>query len=425
MIPVWILILLSFIAVIPCLIRWERTGDLFEPLFLLSVVYLIRIPASAGYLYYMTFNNESALIEDYRVWLWLSISVTVVAFTYYLCIRYVREKDAFLKYVRPQVPRWLIERSVILYCVTVIIRIVTLKYRYGTWFVGQDIVDVPNILGTLGQFHRIAYLIVLSMLTWNNIYRKNRAALVIIITSVCELGLQIYEGSKAAAITSLLPVAFFISRQNKRQKWSQLTLLLLICLLFVFIFPYVDAVRNDRDYVLVGYDFAGNLAARLCWLPNLALIISAIPRSIPYWHGASVWPAFTWFIPRIIWPGKPVLSIGSWFAKTFLNWSEGSLSEAAITIWGDAYLNFGFPGIVFISIFLGISYAYAYKRWYLRGRTALDYVIYWVFISELILGLERNIAAIIGALFQQILVVLVLWVVLRVRLPRSKGSIPV
>jgi len=262
-------------------------------------------------------------------------------------------------------------------------------------------------------------------ITWNNIYKKNRTALVIIITSVSELGLQIYEGSKAAAITSLLPVAFFISRLNKRQKWSQLSLLLLICLLFVFIFPYVDAVRNDRDYVLVGYDFADNLAARLCWLPNLALIMSAIPRSIPYWHGASIWPAFTWFIPRIIWPDKPVLSIGSWFAKTFLNWAEDSLSEAAITIWGDAYLNFGVPGIVFISIFLGISYAYTYKRWYLRGRTALDYVIYWVFISELIFGLEKNIAAIIGALFQQILVVLVLWVVMRIRLPRSKGSIPV
>jgi hypothetical protein len=61
-------------------------------------------------------------------------------------------------------------------------------------------------------------------------------------------------------------------------------------------------------------------------------------------HGATLWPGFLGFIPRAIWPAKPVLSIGGWYAVTVLGWEPGK-GEAAVTLPGDFYLNFGIVGV--------------------------------------------------------------------------------
>ncbi len=56
------------------------------------------------------------------------------------------------------------------------------------------------------------------------------------------------------------------------------------------------------------------------------------------------------FIPRIIWPDKPIIQQGGWFAKEIKMGREvggGRHSNAInMTIPGELYLNFGWPGVV-------------------------------------------------------------------------------
>lgn len=63
------------------------------------------------------------------------------------------------------------------------------------------------------------------------------------------------------------------------------------------------------------------------------------------------------FIPRFIWPDKPRIQQGGWFAEriglAYRN-SYGTLNNSInMTIYGEAYLNFGFYGVFGICIFFG------------------------------------------------------------------------
>ncbi|RJR31822.1 MAG: hypothetical protein C4576_31295 [Desulfobacteraceae bacterium] len=57
------------------------------------------------------------------------------------------------------------------------------------------------------------------------------------------------------------------------------------------------------------------------------------------------------FIPRAIWPSKPVIAQGQWFAQklglgSFLSGSTGFSNSINMTLPGELYLNFGWPGVV-------------------------------------------------------------------------------
>src|SRR5450759_2142370 len=65
--------------------------------------------------------------------------------------------------------------------------------------------------------------------------------------------------------------------------------------------------------------------------------------------------AFSTFIPRIIWPDKPVITYGHEF--TFLvTGAEGSGGSGA-GFFGEAYWNLGWSGVVLAAVWTGIIHA--------------------------------------------------------------------
>jgi hypothetical protein len=56
------------------------------------------------------------------------------------------------------------------------------------------------------------------------------------------------------------------------------------------------------------------------------------------------------FIPRFLWPEKPLIAKGAWFALEIgqaYTRRDGSISNSvAMTIPGELYLNFGWPGVL-------------------------------------------------------------------------------
>lgn len=75
------------------------------------------------------------------------------------------------------------------------------------------------------------------------------------------------------------------------------------------------------------------------------------------------------FIPRFLWPDKPRVQQGGWFAEriglAYRN-SYGHLNNSInMTIYGEAYLNFGFYGVFAICIFFGFLVS---KLWQSSGE---------------------------------------------------------
>jgi hypothetical protein len=66
------------------------------------------------------------------------------------------------------------------------------------------------------------------------------------------------------------------------------------------------------------------------------------------------------FIPRFIWPGKPLIQMGAWFAERIgLGWIdyEGKYHNSInMTIPGELYLNFGYIGVIIGSFLIGFIF---------------------------------------------------------------------
>jgi hypothetical protein len=71
------------------------------------------------------------------------------------------------------------------------------------------------------------------------------------------------------------------------------------------------------------------------------------------------------FIPRFLWPEKPIIQQGAWFAEriglAYRNEAGFVNNSINMTIYGEAYLNFGYLGIVLICFLFGYFLNFLWK----------------------------------------------------------------
>jgi hypothetical protein len=72
------------------------------------------------------------------------------------------------------------------------------------------------------------------------------------------------------------------------------------------------------------------------------------------------------FIPRFLWPEKPLIAKGAWFALEIgqaYRRPDGTITNSvAMTIPGELYLNFGWPGVLFGCLIYGGMFAVFWTR---------------------------------------------------------------
>ena len=96
---------------------------------------------------------------------------------------------------------------------------------------------------------------------------------------------------------------------------------------------------------------------RTDFIHQVAHIYSMTPEVIPYQYGKT----YTFFavalIPRVIWPDKPTAgSANGFYAVTYGITSEEGAKRTTfgVSILGEAFINFGWVGVVFVMLLLGI-----------------------------------------------------------------------
>jgi hypothetical protein len=111
------------------------------------------------------------------------------------------------------------------------------------------------------------------------------------------------------------------------------------------------------DYLVVGLQATSN---RLDALSIESVIVRDAGTRVPFQHGWSLGYIFLAYIPRVVWPGKPPMTIGEWVTDHF---GSGPMIESATgPSWvGEFYFNFGWAGVVVGMALLGVWFRWLHE----------------------------------------------------------------
>ncbi len=90
---------------------------------------------------------------------------------------------------------------------------------------------------------------------------------------------------------------------------------------------------------------------RLGDIRSMGVLYPQVPETIGYIYGSSYWGILFTFIPHSIWPSKPDFEIRGEIMKRALPMQYAS---SPLTLVGEAYVNFSFPGIIIVFILIGM-----------------------------------------------------------------------
>src|SRR6478672_12635877 len=144
----------------------------------------------------------------------------------------------------------------------------------------------------------------------------------------------------------------------------------------------------DQDPGTVLANGFSALAERIDAVSPLAVVLSNYEALAPYEEAWGInnniyVDTVTFFVPRVVWPDKPVSIDPSKYGDLYFNYSENSFT---ITPMGDLLRNFGPIGVplgmIFLGLMLRIMYASLIEGWKFQfWRATLFYMIFMNAIS--------------------------------------------
>ena len=242
----------------------------------------------------------------------------------------------------------------------------------------------------IGMFDGIIYLLSLfwiesSFLLWLYIFRQRSFGisqlLIIVILIVTTLTRSAFQGNRGSLIQFTVLIAFAYSFSGRKLTGKHYFLgaaLVIIALIGGMIYgttfrsikesqdqvsldEYAGVVSStfdklaDQDFGTILVNGFGALAERIDSVSSLAVVVSNYEALAPYEEAWGInnniyLDTVTFFIPRVVWPNKPVSIEPSKYADLYFNFSENAFT---ITPMGDLLRNFGPVGVPLGMIVLG------------------------------------------------------------------------
>lgn len=226
------------------------------------------------------------------------------------------------------------------------------------------------------------------------------------------------SGSKGAFLTPIL--VLMIAWHYLRRQIRLRTLFLFVGFVIV-LFPLFNAYRQLNDISKLAKVVPGiskfvdsemmvrSVMSRFYGIDSLTYIIRDTPGVMDYQLGATIAPLAVVWIPRQLWPEKPIISFGKVFAETYLrDFFHGTGTAASPTILGEAYINWHIGGMLWISLLCGVIIKTAYEYLIRLHFGAPAIFIYSVLFLSLFIFWESGIAAFIAEKSVLIIVLFVL-----------------
>ena len=117
--------------------------------------------------------------------------------------------------------------------------------------------------------------------------------------------------------------------------------------------PYNSSYTDLSEAVDKGEGGAFERSANIAQLTNVVALV----KKNGFYGGAVSYPLIAAFVPRIFWPDKPTIQLGSWFALEIgaatIGESGRANNSVNMSVPGELYLDFGWIGVVIGCILFG------------------------------------------------------------------------
>lgn len=133
---------------------------------------------------------------------------------------------------------------------------------------------------------------------------------------------------------------------------------------------------EEGDKVEIAGMGAERNISRISHIFEFDYVMKETPRNVPYWGGETYRPLFTKFIPRFLWPGKPVDQFGQEFGHRyrFID-PEDEMTSVNLPWIIEMYANFGSPGVFVGMAMVGFFLALVEAKFNRREMTPLEFVV--------------------------------------------------
>jgi hypothetical protein len=164
--------------------------------------------------------------------------------------------------------------------------------------------------------------------------------------------------------------------------------------------------------------------ARVSLLTQTANVIELTPSEVPYQYGSLYSYMLITFIPRFVWPDKPSVNEANQFYQVAYGLTDEDELEhvsIAVGVLTEAYINFGWFGVVGI-MFLGGIFFDIYQRTFLSSEAGVFMNAMGIVLIPQLLGVELQLSQYLGGVFQQILFTMIVMLPI-INLRRSKTTL--
>jgi hypothetical protein len=146
---------------------------------------------------------------------------------------------------------------------------------------------------------------------------------------------------------------------------------------------------------------------RLYGYDSMALVVRYTPSQIPYRLGATLEGLWTGVVPRIVWPDKPNIGIGYWFASRYWGTPAGVLEvPQTVTHPGELYIDFGLIGVIVGMALLGLWYRFAFAA--LRPSESGTAAVLYTILLLTVVSVDRDLPLVYVTLLQRMVAVALL-----------------
>lgn len=217
------------------------------------------------------------------------------------------------------------------------------------------------LLGELGTVAALG-----SLLLWRR-FGQSRDLALFLGTASLDLAYRLVSGSRAFAFFLLLQimVALYMSKEISWKRTLRYGALCgAVVLLGIVMYPVLSALRggltsNELTVSSVFIDSPARLFQRV-WsrqhgLDVVAVIMDGVPARVPYMRGYELILISIAWIPRALWEGKPVVSLGKILRETFFPTMFHQGTAVATTIPGALYWEFGWVAVLAGMFGLGVA----------------------------------------------------------------------
>jgi len=130
---------------------------------------------------------------------------------------------------------------------------------------------------------------------------------------------------------------------------------------------FLDKKVENPNQVKV--DKKDALLIRSANLAQMTNVINLVHEN-GFYNGTASYPLLVAVIPRVLWPEKPKIQLGAWFA---LEIGQANIvgdrvnNSINMTVMGEMYLDFGWPGVILGSLLLGALVAMLWNSTHFYG----------------------------------------------------------